>query len=208
LEDRYINTLYIDKKGIIWIGAETGISYFDPVTERYIKVEMQTVQANKEIVAFAEDASGNLWAVDYSGHVFYQKSNEKIFKELVHNLSIGYVNDLVEIADQSFLLATSDGIFELQLSPDAQQSRLKRSTILSGITPITNLAVDKNGTLWIANELKGIQLYYKGTKKLQDLNIYMAVTSRARNSCLEGYYHGQRGRYLAGRRIWSVSLQQ
>ena len=171
LEDRYINTLYIDKKGIIWIGAETGISYFDPVTERYIKVEMQTVQANKEIVAFAEDASGNLWAVDYSGHVFYQKSNEKIFKELVHNLSIGYVNDLVEIADQSFLLATSDGIFELQLSPDAQQSRLKRFTILSGITPITNLAVDKNGTLWIANELKGIQLYYKGTKKLQDLNI-------------------------------------
>jgi signal transduction histidine kinase/ligand-binding sensor domain-containing protein len=171
LEDRYINTLYIDEKGLIWVGAETGISYFDPVTERYVKAELQTQQASKEIVAFGEDATGVLWAVDYRGHVFYKKHNEKVFKELVHTLSTGYVNDLVEVSDQSFMLATSNGIFELQLNPDAQRSTLKRSTILSSVTPITNIAVDKKGTLWIANELKGIQLYYKGIEKLQDLNI-------------------------------------
>ncbi len=171
LEDRYINTLYIDKKGLIWIGAETGISFFDPVKERYIKVEMQTLSPNKEIVAFAEDTRGILWAVDFSGHVFYQKPNEKIFRELAHNLSIGYVNDLVEVSDQSFLLATSKGIYELQLNSDAQRSTLNRSAIISSVTPITNLAVDRNGTLWIANQLKGIQLFYQADKILQDLNI-------------------------------------
>jgi len=104
LEDRYINTLYIDQKGLIWIGAETGVSYFDPVAERYIKAEVQGLQANKEIIAFDKDAKGILWAIGYTGHLFYQTPNEKIFKELRHDLSIGYVNDVVEISDKSFLL--------------------------------------------------------------------------------------------------------
>ena len=171
LEDRYINTLYIDKKDKIWIGTETGISYFDAVTERYVKVEMKALQANKEIVTFTEDKWGTLWAIGYNGNIFYKKSNEKIFKELGHKLSMDYVYDVVGFSDNSLLLATSNGIFDLELRQDAQQSRLKRSPILSSPTPITNLAVDKNGTLWIANQLKGIQLYYQSVSKLQDLNI-------------------------------------
>jgi len=171
LEDRYINTLYIDKKGKIWIGTETGISYFDAVTERYVKVEMKALQVNKEIVTFTEDKWGTLWAIGYNGNIFYKKPNEKIFKELAHKLSMDYVYDVVGFSDNSLLLATSNGIFDLELRQDAQQSRLKRSPILSSPTPITNLAVDKNGTLWIANQLKGIQLYYQSVSKLQDLNI-------------------------------------
>ena len=171
LEDRYINTLYIDQKGLIWIGAETGVSYFDPVAERYIKAEVQGLQANKEIIAFDKDAKGILWAIGYTGHLFYQTPNEKIFKELRHDLSIGYVNDVVEISDKSFLLATTNGIFDLQLNTDPEKSTLKRSSVLTGASPITNLAVDKNGTLWIANELKGIQLQYLGDPRIQELNI-------------------------------------
>ena len=171
LEDRYINTLYIDKKDKIWIGTETGISYFDAVTERYVKVEMKALQANKEIVTFTEDKWGTLWAIGYNGNIFYKKPNEKIFIELGHKLSMDYVYDVVGFSDNSLLLATSNGIFDLELRQDAQQSRLKRSPILSSPTPITNLAVDKNGTLWIANQLKGIQLYYQSVSKLQDLNI-------------------------------------
>jgi ligand-binding sensor domain-containing protein/signal transduction histidine kinase len=171
LEDRYINTLFIDKKGQIWIGAETGISYFNPVTERYVKVEVQALPGNKEIVAFAEDKMGILWAIEYSGQIFYKRPNEKIFTALVHDISVGYVHDVVEFSDKSFLLATSNGIFDLQLNPEVQLSTVKKSAILRSTTPITNLAVDKNGTLWIANQLKGIQLYYKNTSIPQDLNI-------------------------------------
>ena len=163
--------MYIDKKGKIWIGTETGISYFDAATERYVKVEMKALQVNKEIVTFTEDKWGTLWAIGYNGNIFYKKPNEKIFKELAHKLSMDYVYDVVGFSDNSLLLATSNGIFDLELRQDAQQSRLKRSPILSSPTPITNLAVDKNGTLWIANQLKGIQLYYQSVSKLQDLNI-------------------------------------
>lgn len=171
LEDRYINTLYIDQNGLIWIGAETGISYFDPVTEQYVKVKVESIQADKEIVAFAEDKRGILWAIDYSGYIFYKKQNEKFFKALEHDISIGYVNDVVEISDRSFLIASSNGIFDLKLHPAPEKSMVERSAILGSATPVTNLAVDKNGTLWIANQQKGIQLYYNHGSKLQDLNI-------------------------------------
>lgn len=171
LEDRYINTLWIDQKGLIWIGAETGVSYFDPYAERYIKVKVESIHADKEIVAFAEDARGILWAVDYTGYVFYKKPDEKIFKELDHKMSIGIVNDVVEISDKSILIASSNGIFDLQPHPDPEKSMVKRSAILSSATPVTNLGVDENGTLWIANQLKGIQLYYQQGAILQDLNI-------------------------------------
>lgn len=170
LEDRYINTLYIDQKGIIWIGAETGVSYFDPYAERYIKVQVESIHADKEIVDFAEDAKGILWAIDYTGYIFYKKPNEKIFRELDHGMPMGYVNDVVEISDKSFLIASSNGIFDLQLHPDPQKSTLKKSAIPNSATPITDLAVDKSGILWIANQNKGIQLYYEGESTLQDLN--------------------------------------
>lgn len=171
LEDRYINTLYIDQKGLIWIGAETGVSYFDPFAERYNKVKVESIQAGKEIVDFAEDARGVLWAIDYAGYIFYKKPNEKIFRKLDHNMSIGIVNDVVEISDKSFLIASANGIFDLQLHSDPAKSMVQRSAILGDTTPVTNLAVDKNETLWIANQLKGIQLYYKQGAILQDLNI-------------------------------------
>lgn len=86
-------------------------------------------------------------------------------------MSIGIVNDVVEVADNSFLIACSNGIFELQLHPDPAKSMVKRSSILSSTIPVTHLAVDKNGTLWIANQQKGIQLYYHIGSTLQDLNI-------------------------------------
>jgi len=171
LEDRYINTLYIDEKGLIWIGAETGISYFDPVTERYNKVEVQSIQADKEVVAFAKDARGILWAIGYNGYIFFQKPNEKIFKALGHNMSMGIVNNVVEISDKSFLIASSNGIFDLQLNSDPAKSMVKRSAIMSSANSVTRLALDKNGTLWIANQNKGIQLYYPKATRLQDLNI-------------------------------------
>lgn len=164
LEDRYINTLYIDQKGIIWIGAETGVSYFDPYAERYIKVQVESIHADKEIVDFAEDAKGILWAIDYTGYIFYKKPNEKIFRELDHGMPMGYVNDVVEISDKSFLIASSNGIFDLQLHPDPQKSTLKNQQYRIVLHPLPILQLIKVGSCGLPTKTKGFNCITKANQ--------------------------------------------
>ena len=171
LEDRYINTLYIDEKGLVWIGTETGISYFDPATERYVKVSIDTPDDKKEIIAFIKDANGFLWSFGYTGQVFFKKPRENIFKKLNHRESLDIVNDVVIQSDSTLLIATSNGIYNLKLNAEPERSQVERFSVIKESDPITDLAIDRNGTIWIANAYKGIQLFYSGGAILQNLNI-------------------------------------
>jgi signal transduction histidine kinase/ligand-binding sensor domain-containing protein len=171
LEDRYINTLFIDEKGLIWIGTQTGVSYFDPVKEEYTKVPIDASVDEKEIVAFAKDSRGLVWSFGYTGQIFFKKPDEKIFKKLNLHTSLHIVNSAVKISDSNILLATSKGILRLELNPDPARSKLHKFSAINGSDPITDLAIDRNGTLWIANEYKGIQLFYTEAGILQNLNI-------------------------------------
>ena len=171
LEDRYINTLFIDQKGIIWIGSQTGISYFDPVKEKYIKVSMYATELEKEIIEFIKDENDVLWAFGYTGNVFYKKPNENIFNLLDQSMKVDYVGNVIQGAHSTFLISTSNGIFTLGLDADPAKSVLKRFKAVDISDPISDLATDREGTLWIANKNKGIQLYYDGVTKLQNLNV-------------------------------------
>ena len=171
LEDRYINTLFIDQKGIIWIGSQTGISYFDPVKEKYIKVSMYATELDKEIIEFIKDENDVLWAFGYTGNVFYKKPNENIFNLLDQSMKVDYVGNVIQGAHSTFLISTSNGIFTLGLDADPAKSVLKRFKAVDISDPISDLATDREGTLWIANKNKGIQLYYDGVTKLQNLNV-------------------------------------
>ena len=172
LEDRYINTLYIDENGLIWIGTQTGVSYFDPLTERYVKLEMSDHTGRDEIIAFAKDENGALWAFGYKGKIYFKKPDEHIFHLLSRSMEVDYVGNVIRGGTQgTFLIPTSHGIFNLILDPDPARSVLKKFSGVNISDPISDLAIDRNGTLWFANQNKGIQLFYDGFSKLQNLNI-------------------------------------
>ena len=171
LEDRYINTLFIDEKGLIWIGTQTGVSYFDPVSGSYIKRPIQAPKVNQEIIAFVKDDNQVLWAFGYTGHIFYKRPNENVFNYLDQPLDVAYVSKVIKRAQGDLLISTSEGIFNLLSSPDPAQSVLKRFSSVNIVDPISDLAIDRNGILWIANKVKGVQLYYEGSAKLQNLNV-------------------------------------
>ena len=172
LEDRYINTLYIDENGLIWIGTQTGVSYFDPLTERYVEVEIRDHTGNNEIIAFAKDDNGTLWSFGYKGQIYFKKPNENYFNHLSQYMDVEYVGNVIRgSAKSTFLISTSNGVFNLLFNPDPATSILKRFSAVKITDPISDLATDRNGTLWLANKNKGIQLYYGAYSKLQNLNI-------------------------------------
>lgn len=172
LEDRYINTLYIDTDGKIWIGAQTGISYFDPISEKYQKVKVKIVsKIDAETVSFTKDRSGTLWAATYSGGILFMKKGSTYFSELDHGAPVSLVYQLMPSEDSSIFISSSSGVFELKVKSAPENSVVTEFSDLLGMHDITRLAIDPAGTWWIANTQRGIQFFDPVRKKLQDLNI-------------------------------------
>jgi len=55
VEERYINTVHIAKDGKIWVGTETAINLFDPVTKKYIKAGVKDRNEKIDIISILSD---------------------------------------------------------------------------------------------------------------------------------------------------------
>ena len=172
LEDRFINTLFVDDNGKIWTGAETGICLFDPINGQYKRVGIEGVkEKDKETISFLKDKEGTVWAAGYTGQIFYKTKDASFFKVLKHPHKIELIYQLINNANCDVYLTSSNGIFELKLDKDESKTKLVRVPELNSLSNITNLAIDQNGIWWIANPEKGIQFFEPDKKKLTDLNI-------------------------------------
>jgi len=171
LEDRFINTFHIVDDRNIYIGCQTGIIHFNPKTGKYSNIELEAGNKFAEVVAFAEDQYGTLWAAGYTGEIFYRKKAQANFSKFAHKNKIEIVFQLYKHADGMIFLMTSNGIFDLNPNESAEKSSFKPNARFGAKYYITNLAIDKNGTWWLANYREGIQLYQPKNQNLQSLNV-------------------------------------
>jgi ligand-binding sensor domain-containing protein len=79
LNENYKCKVYIDKNKTIWIGNESGLSYFDRKTKHFINQEILPDSFNKKpltaVSSFLEDNHGRFWLGTYSGLVLYNRQN-------------------------------------------------------------------------------------------------------------------------------------
>ncbi|MGC9354623.1 MAG: ligand-binding sensor domain-containing protein, partial [Mariniphaga sp.] len=54
-----INTLFTDSRGKLWVGSNDGLSYFNSVTNQFIKLGEDFVQ--QRVLDIFEDNKGKLW---------------------------------------------------------------------------------------------------------------------------------------------------
>ncbi|MFY7830051.1 MAG: two-component regulator propeller domain-containing protein [Flectobacillus sp.] len=60
-----INTVFVDKKGRVWIGTETGLARYNPATDSFVRYvnkfnDSQSI-SNDYVTCFADAPDGNLW---------------------------------------------------------------------------------------------------------------------------------------------------
>ncbi len=60
-----INTIYVDKIGLVWIGTQGGISLFDG--EKFISIDENTGLINNEVQTIIEDKNKNIWVGTWNG---------------------------------------------------------------------------------------------------------------------------------------------
>lgn len=66
LTDNFINSIYEDKSGKVWIGTENGLQFFDRHAATFGHMPIAGVN-NNVVVSFLEDAQGRFWIANWDG---------------------------------------------------------------------------------------------------------------------------------------------
>lgn len=90
LADNYVDYLFVDKKGTLWIGPQTGgLQYYHPDTESFstinLKPDKTTGTFDSWIQAIAEDTAGIIWVGTTGAGLFRVNPETHEVKNYVHN---------------------------------------------------------------------------------------------------------------------------
>ena len=67
INSNFINTVFEDHAGTLWIGTEDGLNSFDRRTETFLPVKVNEDSGNPSIVSILEDDNGRLWLAHSEG---------------------------------------------------------------------------------------------------------------------------------------------
>ena len=171
VEERFINTVHVDKEDKIWVGTETSIYLFDPVKHKYVRTFVKDRKDNLDIISILSDDQGNLWAATYEGEILYKKKGDVHFSIVENIPTIGLINQLYYVGGNQILIASEHGIFEIQIKASLEKSRVQRASFFKQVVNISRLAKDVDGNIWMANKDKGLEIYFPASNYLQQLNV-------------------------------------
>lgn len=161
LSSSMINSIYQDKEDIIWIATEDGLNRYDGAKFSVYKHDFydeHSLQNNYVRVLF-EDKKGTFFVGTLNGLQTYDRATG-IFSHIPMTFKEGgklevNVSTIIERANGEILIGTSGhGIFLLNVTEGHIEAKQ-----LPGFVPsylINQIYEDRNGTLWIITNDKGI----------------------------------------------------
>ncbi|MDO4180168.1 MAG: two-component regulator propeller domain-containing protein [Bacteroidales bacterium] len=84
--DSYVNCLFRDSRGLLWIGARNGMNVLDEQKDEIVQLTTENGLSHNCIRAIAEDKYGNLWVTTDCGitHVVVTADSEKALSYVCH----------------------------------------------------------------------------------------------------------------------------
>ena len=111
LEDNWINTLYCDSEGYIWIGHFKGLSCFNPQTNSFTNVNNKIFSKDKMCYSITEDNDSIMWIGTSEGLYSYDRKNKLSEKFGIDNgLSNEVICGLCEDNSGNIWISTFNGI--------------------------------------------------------------------------------------------------
>jgi len=114
LSNNFINAVYEDHAGLLWIGTEGGLNSFDRRTEKFASTKVKQGPSNDVIVSIQEDDSGKLWLAHWNGLTVIDPSNRNYIKHYDHHDRIqgGFFYNNVSFKDENgkLLFGGSEGL--------------------------------------------------------------------------------------------------
>ncbi len=142
--------LRVDKNGTLWIGSIWGLVTYEPKTGRLKEVPL-TGQVNKPIPIsrIIEDKNGALWVGTHFNYLYRVKNGECVMYDAVKGLMCQHVYDLCETRTGGIRVSTNCGLFTLRDDTFHEVSVEKLSDESRDGVPVTAVAEDSGGFLWL-----------------------------------------------------------
>ncbi|MEO7310874.1 MAG: two-component regulator propeller domain-containing protein [Chitinophagaceae bacterium] len=191
--DGFINGIVKDKTGLVWLGSQTGLIQWNPITNtshffEFPHNDPETgLPKTLTIKAVALDSTGRLWVSAYGGGIGYfsPEKNAIVTVPLDSSLSkvfrSNFIHQFLVQSGGAVWACNGSGIFSINpntLQPEAYDNHpLLRE--LTG-TRILSLAGDRSNRLWIGTEGNGIFCYDETRQTLQHYTVASGLTA---NQC-------------------------
>ena len=145
-----VRCLKLDDNGTLWLGFEIGLQYYVPGEDNFRQIQFEE-DVIPHIISITQLQNGDIW-VATSGFGIHKVDTVKNKAYRVHNIPY--------ITDSSFLNYVYEdrqglqwfGINDiglLQYDPRTHNSKVFTRNEISGISTISGMTEDHNGTLWI-----------------------------------------------------------
>lgn len=176
LLSRFINCIYQDSRGFIWIGASNGLSRFDGISFKmyYYDAKDTTSIPGNEVKALEEDSAGNLWIMTNHNFCVYNRKTDSFIRKSIRNQRFpSFFFTACHIDRKGYLwLGAMGSIFRYKLYQeneihetvlDAEEFILKEKDIKHSNTILYSFVEDKESRIWTASCSK--DLFYFDEKK-------------------------------------------
>ncbi|MBA4057398.1 MAG: hypothetical protein C0490_21975, partial [Marivirga sp.] len=80
ISNNFINAIYEDHAGKLWIGTEDGLNSFDRRTEKFTAINVKNDSGTAVIVSILEDDNGKLWLAHWDGLTVIDPLNSEVVK--------------------------------------------------------------------------------------------------------------------------------
>lgn len=191
LSSNIITTIFIDSKGILWIGTLKGLDRFNKEDESFthFKINTKNIKApssyfDKNVFSITETKDKNLWLGTLSGLVQFNREDGS-FKLFPHHYNIfrygwGSILQIVEDYSGKLWLATPAEL--MRFNPfsktyDYFKNDLMDNNSLS-YNSISSLFIDRTEVLWVGTAGMGINVYDPKSSRFSTLFVKNNPTSR------------------------------
>lgn len=154
----YPKTIFKDQNQNIWISEPYSIIRLKSgnTFERYTFPDIAESGSYLKSFFFLENEAGDLFVISQTGYAYFYEQESDTFKSVIvkGRPKLWAVNTLLKVNNQTALLGTSDGIYQIKSITPNQLIVKKRFTL----NRVQTLTIDDEATLWVGSAGHG--LYY------------------------------------------------
>ncbi len=157
-------TLFEDSKGLIWLGTEKGLCYFNTENFQFVSFNNQFnnshIKKSNAITSIYEDNKNNLWIATFGNGLFRFDRNKKKIEQIISNqIQIpDFIYVIHPFSSEKILIGTrGSGLLLIDVFSLNCKDYFKENLALKQkITIVRSLKTDSKKNLWIGTDGNGL----------------------------------------------------
>jgi signal transduction histidine kinase/ligand-binding sensor domain-containing protein/DNA-binding response OmpR family regulator len=177
--DDYIRVLLVDSQGILWVGANSGLSLYQQECDCLTHFpELINNHSLMQIIAITEDKAKNIWIGTSNGSLFKYDRSQEEFTRMLYKTSYteqiikDRIDKLLVDKNNNLWIGTDSGLIRYNINNESVDSFVHDPSNKNSITDnrITAVYEDQTGQILIGTAKSGLNIYNSDNNSFTRIN--------------------------------------